>query len=225
MKTQTWTRCYEDSWKGWIVDPAFAHPAKAARGLLAAIFAHLKNAYGLKRGAVVLDPFGGIGTTGIVGASRGYRVVCVELEDKFVKLALQNFKLHARTWETFGDPAPLMLQGDSRKLRQVLSEVDCVVSSPPYAGSEATAGNAGNRVKAETWGTGKRIAVDDGYGSSPGQLGAMPAGKEGLLFLQEGRVVQPDPARLGDYAEHAGGRHGHWPSSSEIGSAMLDRYR
>jgi hypothetical protein len=54
---------------------------------------------------------------------------------------------------------------------------------------------------------------------------AMPAGKEGLLFLKDGQVVQPDPARLGDYAEHAGQRHGHWPSSSEIGSAMLDRYR
>jgi hypothetical protein len=53
----------------------------------------------------------------------------------------------------------------------------------------------------------------------------MPAGKEGLLFLQEGRVVQPDPARLDAYAEHAGARHGHWPSSSEIGSAMLEKYR
>ena len=54
---------------------------------------------------------------------------------------------------------------------------------------------------------------------------AMPAGKEGLLFLKDGQVVQPDPAKLGDYVEHAGLRHGHWPSSSEIGSAMLDRYR
>jgi transposase len=41
----------------------------------------------------------------------------------------------------------------------------------------------------------------------------------------EGIAAQPDSARLGDYAEHARRRHGHWPSSSEIGSAMLDRYR
>jgi hypothetical protein len=54
---------------------------------------------------------------------------------------------------------------------------------------------------------------------------AMPAGKEGLLFLKDGRVVQPEPTKLGDYTEHAGRRRGHWPSSSEIGSAMLDRYR
>jgi hypothetical protein len=53
----------------------------------------------------------------------------------------------------------------------------------------------------------------------------MPAGKEGLLFLKDGQVAQPDPTKLGDYIEHAGRRRGHWPSSSEIGSAMLDRYR
>lgn len=51
---------------------------------------------------------------------------------------------------------------------------------------------------------------------------AMPAGKEGLLFLLDGRVVQPDPERLDAYTEHSGRRQGHWPSSSEIGSAMLN---
>jgi hypothetical protein len=54
---------------------------------------------------------------------------------------------------------------------------------------------------------------------------AMPAGKEGLLFLKDHQVAQPDPTKLGDYTEHAGRRQGHWPSSSEIGGAMLDRYR
>jgi hypothetical protein len=54
---------------------------------------------------------------------------------------------------------------------------------------------------------------------------AMPAGKEGLLFLEDGKPVQPDPHRLETYAELAGKRHGIWPGSSEIGSAMLERYR
>ena len=53
----------------------------------------------------------------------------------------------------------------------------------------------------------------------------MPTSKIGLLFLKDGRVVQPDPAQLGSYTEHAGVRQGHWPSSSEITSAMLERYR
>jgi hypothetical protein len=53
----------------------------------------------------------------------------------------------------------------------------------------------------------------------------MPAGKEGLAFLKDGRVVQPDPSQLEAYTEHAGRRGGHWPSSSEITSAMLERKR
>jgi hypothetical protein len=53
----------------------------------------------------------------------------------------------------------------------------------------------------------------------------MPAGKEGLLFLQDGKPVQPDPRQLESYIELAGKRHGVWPGSPEIGSAMLDRYR
>jgi len=49
----------------------------------------------------------------------------------------------------------------------------------------------------------------------------MPAGKEGLVYLRDGEPVLPDPTRLDSYIEHAGRRGGHWPSSSEIGSAML----
>jgi hypothetical protein len=36
--------------------------------------------------------------------------------------------------------------------------------------------------------------------------------------------VQPDPEQLDSYVEHAGQLRGHWPSSSEIGSAMLERH-
>ncbi|KJU81962.1 hypothetical protein MBAV_005846 [Candidatus Magnetobacterium bavaricum] len=49
----------------------------------------------------------------------------------------------------------------------------------------------------------------------------MPGGKEGLLFLKGSVPVQPDPDNLAVYVEHAGRRRGYWPSSSEIGSAML----
>lgn len=51
---------------------------------------------------------------------------------------------------------------------------------------------------------------------------AMPPDKAGLLFLRDGRPVQPNPDDLSGYTEHAGRRGGHWPSSPEIGSAMLD---
>jgi hypothetical protein len=52
----------------------------------------------------------------------------------------------------------------------------------------------------------------------------MPTEKVGLLFLQDGKVVQPNPARLESYQTHAGERRGHWPSNSEITAAMLERY-
>ena len=53
----------------------------------------------------------------------------------------------------------------------------------------------------------------------------MPTGSMGLLFLKDSGVVQPDPARLTDYQTHAGQRRGQWPSSTEIATAMLERYK
>ncbi len=52
----------------------------------------------------------------------------------------------------------------------------------------------------------------------------MPTEKAGLLFLTDGRAVQPDPATLDAYQAHAGCRRGAWPSSPEISSAMVERY-
>ena len=52
----------------------------------------------------------------------------------------------------------------------------------------------------------------------------MPSDKAGLLFLQDGKPVQPDLDRLETYPVHAGRRRGHWPSSTEISRAMFERY-
>lgn len=53
----------------------------------------------------------------------------------------------------------------------------------------------------------------------------MPTDKAALLFLKDGHVVEPDPARLGEYQTHAGQRRGQWPSSAEISTAMFERYK
>lgn len=60
--------------------------------------------------------------------------------------------------------------------------------------------------------------------AAEGFVRAMPVGKEGLLFLKDGEAVQPDPAQLALYEALAGRRYSVWPGSSEIGSAMLERY-
>ncbi len=53
----------------------------------------------------------------------------------------------------------------------------------------------------------------------------MPTEKIGLLFLKDGKVVQPDPGHLDDYTTHAGQRRGHWPTSTEISTAMFEHYK
>ncbi len=53
----------------------------------------------------------------------------------------------------------------------------------------------------------------------------MPTEKIGLLFLKDGKVVQPDPDQLDDYTTHAGQRRGHWPTSTEISVAMFEHYK
>ncbi len=53
-------------------------------------------------------------------------------------------------------------------------------------------------------------------------VSAMPSGQEGLAYLDEGRVVQPEPDRLARYRALAGRRGGHWPSSPDIAGAMLE---
>jgi hypothetical protein len=53
----------------------------------------------------------------------------------------------------------------------------------------------------------------------------MPTEKIGLLFLKDGKIVQPDPDRLDAYTTHAGRRRGHWPTSMEISAAMFEYYK
>jgi hypothetical protein len=65
-----------------------------------------------------------------------------------------------------------------------------------------------------------RAALDD----AEALVSCMPTDKSGLLFLQAGEVVQPDPARLDSYETHAGQARGHWPTSADITAAMLERY-
>jgi hypothetical protein len=55
-------------------------------------------------------------------------------------------------------------------------------------------------------------------------VGRLPSDAVGCLFLEEGKPVQPDPSALARYVRHVGARRGHWPSSSQIGAAMLETY-
>lgn len=68
------------------------------------------------------------------------------------------------------------------------------------------------------------LKLREGLASAEEFVLRMPTEKAGLLFLKGDRAVQPDPAHLADYVEHRAQRRGHWPSSPEIGHAMVQRH-
>ena len=180
--TAHWHGCYNDSWKGLIVSEAFAHPAKFARGLIERIIEHgLAEGY-WQKGSLIGDPMCGIGTGGIIAASRGLRWVGVELEERFVELANQNFERHKHTWETMGDPLPVVIQGDAREFCRLVGECEAVVTSPPFVGQMQD--QQGNRVdwsQVKEGGrnpTEARTSFGKEYGTTPGQIGSL---KEGTL--------------------------------------------
>jgi tRNA G10 N-methylase Trm11 len=176
-----WHGCYDGSWNGLITPESFSHPAKYSRDLIDRIFRYMLAEGMLERLDTVVDPFGGIGGGGIVAAGLGLRWIGVELEQAFVDLGRQNFELHRQTWETFDDPLPVLVQGDSRQLRAALSDVlaDGVVCSPPYAevivNPPKDGASFGNQVRRNGIASSKGVEPIR-YGTTPGQLGAMKAG-------------------------------------------------
>jgi hypothetical protein len=171
-EADNWTGCYEGGWQGLIVPEAFAHPAKFSYSLTERMIGHAIRNEWIKKGSVVVDPFGGVGCGGIVAAYSDLVWIGCELEARFVSLAKQNFEFHRRKWEKLGCTQPVIIQGDSRKLCEVIAEADCVISSPPYV----SGGHHPDQTGA--WG-GKAQSVPKelaGYGSTPGQLGSMKPG-------------------------------------------------
>jgi hypothetical protein len=107
---EQWAGCYDGGWAGLITAESFSHPAKAARGLLVRIFDELFAMGALERGDLVCDPFGGIGTTAVIGASRGVKVISCELEEKFCILTRRNLLLQAKGWCTCGEDGAAYLR-------------------------------------------------------------------------------------------------------------------
>ncbi len=189
MKVLTWQNCYRDNWNGLIVPEAYTHPAKFAPGLIRRIYQHCLEQGYLRKGDTVADPFGGIGGGGIMAAPMGIKWVGCELEQKFVDLALHNFALHAHAWQTMGYPMPVIVQGDSRHLSDVLGQADCCVTSPPHGDTNPAQSSSGINIEKqwETYraqGGGMSLGKfrkqqekhSGGYGSSEGQIGCMKSG-------------------------------------------------
>jgi len=151
---RVWHHCYEDSWKGYVTDESFAHPAKMARGLLRRILQHGFAQGWWKKGDVIGEPFGGIGSTALEGAYMGLKVISNELEPEFVKIALANLQCHRWRWETLGYPQPIFHQGDSRRFDEIVRDAGAVLTSPPFTSDQPCA--AQSRLNGNIQGAAKR---------------------------------------------------------------------
>ena len=188
MVKVNWYGCYDGSWQSApLVAEAYAHPAKVSFNLAERIYRHMLAEGWLAPGDVVVDPFGGIGGFAFHAALYGMHWRGVELEQKFVDLGGQNLELWRNRYAAHfpGYGSARLVQGDSRRLVDVLREAGAVVSSPPYSetridgnGDEGASGlrdEDGNYLRgAEGWQ--KRKELGARYGGDPANLGNMPAG-------------------------------------------------
>jgi len=183
-----WRGCYDHGWgKSDLVPDAFSHPAKLAKGLGFRIVEHAMAHGWLKTGDVCVDPFGGVATGALALMWNGVHYVGVELEGRFVSLAEQNIALWQRKYGSKpGFGSARIVQGDSRKLADVIAGADLICSSPPYAGSLNSESHGIDFSKCDPkWGDrgtdGRAEALERHqskrkYGDQSGQLGAMKEG-------------------------------------------------
>ena len=107
---------------------SITHPAKANCYLLY----YLIKKFTME-GDTVLDPMAGTSSTGIIGSLLGRNTICVDIEQKFVDLSRKNVSFLERSERKKGEVK--VIQGDARKLSNLLKEADAVLTSPPYSGS------------------------------------------------------------------------------------------
>ena len=205
-----WTGLYGEGWGDSIVPDAFSHPAKFRPALIRHIYDHMLEEEWLKPGDHVLDPFGGVALGGLHAMHNGLHWVGVELEARFVALGNANIDL----WnERYGPLFPtwgtaVLLQGDSRKLLQVLrGEVEGCVSSPPYEGSIRH--DAGGSHK-ETWINeyGGGDVPPRCYGDNPSNLGNLTGGFDAAVASPPYADSMEKPGGIDpSKSDHIGGPH------------------
>lgn len=230
---ETWTGCYAGDYD--LQPPeVMAHPAKAAWPLCFRIVEHLEQLGLLRPGDTLIDPMGGTGRFVLAGLAKGYPAVSLELEPRFIEFQ-QLSKAYAE--KKLGRPLDWrILEGDARRLPELLRERGCVaISSPPYGGADGAMrhiGGVGANGRQEI--DGKEIY--DPYGSASGQVGNLPDRKRVAISsppyedtLSDG-LSQADREKYGPLArigQSAGQTYGSTAGQlgQESGESYLDAMR
>jgi len=108
------------------------HPAKMYTPLVQRIIQDYSEP-----GDTILDPMGGIGTTGIEASRLGRNAIVNEYEKRFVNEAKKNKILLEKSGQKIGDDK--IIHGDARELK-VNKKADLVITSPPFADVVAPSG-------------------------------------------------------------------------------------
>ncbi len=158
---------------------ATPHPAKVKIRLAEHIYKHAFEEGWIERGGIVLDPFCGVCGFGMHALLNGLVFCGVELEPRFVEEANKNIELWIKKFA--GMPhlgTVLVLQGDSRKLKEVLGGWELhnlLCSSLPFQGQFPC--QADDYEGFEHVGTVKQGAIGGKYADdTEGNLSGMPAG-------------------------------------------------
>src|SRR3972149_6157133 len=181
--TDRWTGCYSRGWLADIVLGAYSHPAKVSFKLAERIYQHALEQGWVRAGDVCLDCFGGVGCFGLHAMLNGLNFIGVELEPVFAALAEQNIALWQRKFRGLPNlGTAVVVRGDSRELCKVVGGADIVVGSPPFLAETGRKMQAEWHQKRATIGKRNSIFSQATYGSTPGQLGAIPEGNVDMVI-------------------------------------------
>jgi hypothetical protein len=187
----TWHGCYDSRWEGLMTKEAFVHPAKFSPGLIDRIYTHGLAVGWWNAGETIGDPFGGVAGGGIFAGYHGLNWVGVELEEKFVTLGNANLVKHGPKWLALGEASRVvLLQGDSRRFAEIVSDLDGIACSPPFL--DARSGTTNSRpAEGETKRRNHTTQAGAGYGTSEANIDHLPPGD------LDGIVSSPPYAGLG----------------------------
>ena len=145
-----------------------AHPAKC--NLLLLYYLIKKHT---KPQETVLDPMAGTSSTGIVASLLGRHSVCVELEEKFCEWSRRNVECLERAGKKRGEIK--IVQGDARRLSEILGRADVAITSPPYTNSAAENPNV-VQLQKKGWVKGGDLSKFFPKNLSPDNIGNFPFG-------------------------------------------------
>jgi len=114
-------------WKPFFSDKSITHPAKANLYLLNWIIETFT-----KKGETIVDPMAGTGSTIIMAALNGRNGIAVDCESKFCKMINNNIERTRKQSTLFSKGKMTCIEGDARKLSQLLKNNEVIITSPPY---------------------------------------------------------------------------------------------